>query len=471
VPFGVVAGDPSRSVHAARDGSAIAYVDRGEDGKFGVWIRSPVTGAARRYEPAPFASDTVVQQPFLRFSPDGRQLLLIWTANAGTETWLLPYPPDPASAPRRVLEGLVLAGNTPEFSWLPDNRHVVIATFSDQPWLRQLNLADLRSGAVRVLTPGSATSQLFPAVSPDGTKLVFVEQVLDYDVVSLDLRTGAVSPLIATARSEQMAAWAAKTDALVYVSDRNGTRDLWLHEPGRAARPIVAASDFPANSTQWLMGPALAPDATRVIYGRIERATSGSRLWISAVAGGSPVPLTSAPGFEWPGSWSPDANWYAYGHVEAGLTLKKVRTSGQAEPVTLAANLSRVTLAAPVWSPDGAWILYEDAGLKLISADGATTRDLRIADAVCTFARNGEALYCLQDLRAPGAQLQLFTVNLLGEERRVIGSVARAYAPAVLLAQGMRLTLAPDGNSLTYSIGKFVDNLWLLGGLDTVPLP
>ncbi len=53
------------------------------------------------------------------------------------------------------------------------------------------------------------------------------------DIVTLDLGTAAVTPLIDTKRSEQMPAWAAREATLVYVTDRNGAAEIWFREPGR----------------------------------------------------------------------------------------------------------------------------------------------------------------------------------------------------------------------------------------------
>ena len=81
-----------------------------------------------------------------------------------------------------------------------------------------------------------------------------------------------------------MPAWASKASSLVYVTNRNGNPEIWLHTPGQPDRPVVTARDFPADTTRGLVDPCLSPDATRVIYTRLELAGPG-RLWMSAVAG------------------------------------------------------------------------------------------------------------------------------------------------------------------------------------------
>ncbi len=190
----------------------------------------------------------------------------------------MPYPADAANPPRRILQALPLGGTT--FSWMPNNRHVVLST-SPGMSPQQLYMADTVSGAFAVLSTGT-TAQRAPAVSPDGTKLVFLEAVADFDIVSISLTTAVVAPLIATQRNENQPAWAARESAMVYVTDRSGLFEIWLHKPGQLDRPLVSSRDFPPDTTDTLMGPVLSPDATRVIYTRVERAGPGL-MWISAV--------------------------------------------------------------------------------------------------------------------------------------------------------------------------------------------
>lgn len=87
---------------------------------------------------------------------------------------------------------------------MPDNRHVVLSsTPGSAP--HQLYVADIVSGGFAVFSSGT-TAHLSPAVSPDGSKLVFREAATNYDVVSVDLATAAVTPVISTQRDELMPA-------------------------------------------------------------------------------------------------------------------------------------------------------------------------------------------------------------------------------------------------------------------------
>jgi Tol biopolymer transport system component len=466
----------------ARDGRTVAVLRQVEGESISLWTGTLPGPVLQRYEPLPFKLERLVAPPLgfaLAFSPDGRQLLLMWYglpgygAPAGQQAWLLPYPADAARPPRRILEALPAGGDVAQFSWMPDSRHIVVTRAVSGTNPQQLYLADTRSDRFRPLASGT-THQIEPAVSPRGDKLVFSEVTTDLDIVSLNLRSAAVQPLLATGRREEMPAWAAQRPVFAYVTDRNGEDEIWLHEEGRPDKPIVTARDFPPGSTQWFMSPALAPDASRVIYAHVPPAGAPAHVYISSLAGGAPLRLTTLDD-EGPstGSWSPDGRWYAYTALTGegnSFALKKVRTTGQTQPEILRAGVLQNAAWVPVWSPDGAWILYQDEGAKLVSPDGKTTRDLGRA-GVCTFARSADRLYCLRPAGGDGSR-RLVSMDLEGGDERQIGTVPAEHVPVTsALNASLRLTLTPDGDSVTYSIGKVSQNLWLIEGLDTVALP
>jgi serine/threonine protein kinase/Tol biopolymer transport system component len=455
------------ALSVSRDGTLFAGLFRGGDGVINIWTWSLADSAPKSYEPSPFASRSAFNRPSLKFSPDGRQILLMRNAGQGEEIWLMPYPPDATNPPHRILEGVTRFSTTPTFSWMPDNRHVVISG-SPPASPPQLHLADTVSGAFMAFSSGTR-AQTSPAVSPDGSRLTFLESETDRDVVSVDLKTAVVTPVIATQRSEQMPAWAARGSALVYVTDRNGAMEIWLRKPDQPDRPLVTPGDFPKDSIDGFMGPALSPDGTRVIYARL--AGGGSSLWMSAVAGGAPVPLVKIQGEDTPGSWSPDGNGYVYWHLEGGQrSLNKVKTTGGAEPAVLkaAVNRQRGYAGVPLWSPANDWILHSDEGVKLISPDGATTRELSPTSALAyAFSADGQIVYGLRQPTALG-RLELFSMSVRGGPEKSLGSLSPESVPSVSLSPAIRLSLTPDGKSLTYSVVRTTSNLWLMDGLNTV---
>jgi Tol biopolymer transport system component len=442
------------------DLQSVAYFYPGDDGRYDVWISSPPTAAPKRYLPDPYASKDIYNAPKLKFSPDGKWILLLMNGGRGREeAWLMPYPADPSRPPRPVFPDLRSNVGTPSFCWMPDSRRVLLALSAAGSEPGQLWIADTVSGERHALTSGT-TARSFPAVSPDGGRVIFGESTGSYDIVSLDLATAQVHPLIATDRDELMPSWAGRKPVMAYVTDRNGPQEIWLREAGGSDRPLVTARDFPPGTLQWLMGPALSPEGDRVVYTKVDAGGAVNRLWISAAAGGAPVPLTNdRASTEYPGSWSMDGSWFAYvAYREGAANLMRVKTGGQATPVVVRQDASYDNEGVPVWSPDGEWIAL---GETLYSADGKTARSLgdhRSEGYV--FAPDGKRLY---GLRSAGEGEELFWVDAATGAEKTAGAVG-GYRPRSNVKPAIRLSLAPDGKSLAYGVAKFKDNLWMLDG-------
>jgi serine/threonine protein kinase/Tol biopolymer transport system component len=479
-PYGLwsvaaVGGDPEFSIalHTAspaealtRDNRVRVALHKGPDARYGLWHSSPPDAPEKKYSPDPFTTPLVINNPQVGFSPDGKQILLYMNgARRREEAWLMPFPPQPAHPPRRVFTTIDTFNSTPSFSWMPDNRHVVLA-LAPAEGATQLWMADTRSEERHAITSGTE-SRGAPAVAPDGSKLIYSQGSASTDIVSVDLATAALRPLIAIERFQAMPAWAAKAPLMAYTTDRNGPTEIWLHD-GNSERPLFSsqASSRAANGNKWLMGPAPSPDGSRVIYTLIDHATGSFALWMAAVSGGAPLRLTNeSSATEEPGSWSPDGAWYVYQALHSGNEdLMKVKTSGEAAPVLLHADVHRTSAAVPVWSPSGEWIVYTDHGYKLISPDGAKTRDLgELAAVAVSFSADGKLLY---GIRKDGDRYPLFSVDIASSAEKVIGDVGADKVPRSPLNPAVRLSLSPDGKSITYGTSNSKINMWMLEGFN-----
>jgi Tol biopolymer transport system component len=89
---------------------------------------------------------------------------------------------------------------------------------------------------LRQLTEGMADENT-PSVSPDGKSILFAEDKSDYDIVSMSIVDGSTQPLVVTARSEELPAWAERADSMVYVSDRRGNARRLAAFAGRSRPP------------------------------------------------------------------------------------------------------------------------------------------------------------------------------------------------------------------------------------------
>ncbi len=340
-------------------------------------VSDPIGSPPRVYPDSHVKANNIFGVPQMKFSPDGKKLLLIRAGDSGLdESWLLPWPAGKGT-PRQILKKLPHDAGTPTFSWLPDSRHLIVATNTGIEGTRHLYLADTKSDSLQQITQGT-TSEDNPSVSPDGASILYAENHIDYDILSMSLKDGTTQGMIVTPRSESMPAWAAKGDSLVYVSNRLGPEDIWLHTKDGVDRPLVTRASFASDPPKWMFAPVLSPDGTRVIFVAVGK-SGATWLWEVSVAGGDPVRLVDASDSssqQFTGDWSPDGKQFVFMGLEPDGTssLKVVKTSGGATAQKIAAHNTSV----PSWSPDGKWIAYLDDNLKyhLVSPDGKQHRDL-----------------------------------------------------------------------------------------------
>ncbi|WP_328429494.1 amidohydrolase family protein [Streptomyces sp. NBC_00443] len=259
-------------------------------------------------------------------SPDGRSVAFaalnaLWTA--GTTG---------GRAPRKVLQvpatRYVLAP-----TWTPDGTALVYA--DDRDGLFAVRRRDLRSGAETVLAEGG---RVFPALSPDGTRLACLD--MSGNLVVRDLPEGAERVLAAPLGAGGLPgrpSWS-PDGRYVALCDRNR-----LNQRFREGYNLIRVVDT-ATGTAALH--ALAPHTSLS-----DRYDSG------------PV-------------WSPDGRWMAV-VAESALWLLPVRADGtpDGEP----RRLTTEPADHPSWSADARTLLYLSAGiLRLTDIRGGRTRTVRV---------------------------------------------------------------------------------------------
>ena len=462
----VFGGDPvmitplkTRYPKVSADGKALVAIGS-EDRKLAVYTASPVGASLKKYTPAPFETTSYLNDPLAAFAPDGRWITLVVDVVGGRQAWKLPYPSG-SGAPERIMTNLNSLEGTPRWSWFADGRSGLISS-TDQG--QHLWFAGRRAGLKRPLmigTPSESEGQ--PALSPDGKKLLYVQTRVDYMIVSTSLADGAVKRVISSGMHAAMPGWARHQQEFVYASVRGGSSSLWLHGEGWD-REIVTPQMFPQGTTDGFVTPALSPNADRVVYSRIDK-DQHIQSWISSVSGGPPVRLTNANNvFELGGSWSPDGSKVVYwSFAERKPALMIVSTSGEAVPAMLREHVDGTL---PAWSPDGAWIAYQDESdaWSVISPDGKTVRSFGEPKTIqMTFSPDSKLLY---GIREETDRCVLFSIEIATAKEKTIGEFSTDFAPRSGTNPGIQISVAPDGKSILFPARRDSSSLWMLEGFE-----
>jgi hypothetical protein len=258
--------DPSyMSPAISPDGKSLAVFSR-RDGFFpDLWLVDAETGKFKRRlvrssVEADFES-LRYQSSSAAFSADGKYLA--FSAQSGGRDALYIYD----LTRNRVTKRLRFELNSiMSPTWSPDGKSIAFAGLDGG--LSDLFITDL-DGKLRRLTQ-DRHADLFPAWSPDGTKIAFsTDRAADTNfenlaygelrVALIDVETRAIEVLPEQDEGRNInPVWSPDSRALVWVSDRTGTKDLYLYDRGERSLSRIT------NILSGVMGPT-ATDLSPVL--------------------------------------------------------------------------------------------------------------------------------------------------------------------------------------------------------------
>lgn len=404
----------------------------------------------------------------LQFRPDGQHLLL-WLFNnsanpqpdqTASNYWLVPSAPD--GAVTEVLASIVGTANLQPFTWMPDNRHVVVGIADPSGGNRHLWLADTESPALRRLT-STHTNETYPSVSRDGRRIAYASEEVDFDLVAFAEDGRSRGTLLATARNEMDPAWSPLGDQFAFVTDRTGPMEIWVRSrDAQWERPLVTAADFTDSTrTDTLGSLAFSPDGRRLAY---QRLGAGFAIWITPVTGGAPVrlldPTIAKSRYQDSPSWSPDGEWLSFVLGDGfAFSLAKVRI-GTNEPVKLVERV--FPFSRSIWSPDGQWIACETTeGVMRVPADGGSPQVI-LSEPVLAYAwaADSQHIVALVESEIIG-HLALIEINAVTSEVKTLnddlGTIPVAYQP-------IRGFSYAKGQGFLTSLASARSDIWLLEG-------
>lgn len=211
-----IVDDGSRNYHAqpSPDGRAIAF-DSDRDGERGVYVADRTGAGAHRVSGPGYAAVPT-------WSPDGTRIAYIRAEPDRPSVWNLWIQPATGGRARRVTE--YPSGQTWSASWFPDNRRICYTHETT------LTILDLVTGESRQFdSPVTGSLMRTPAVSPDGSRVVF--QVFHRGAWILTVDDGAMTPVLEDPTAEEFA-WAPDGRRIAFHSKRNGRWGIYLLSRG-----------------------------------------------------------------------------------------------------------------------------------------------------------------------------------------------------------------------------------------------
>ena len=488
------------------DGSKllISGKETGAPGRLGIWSLALVGGALKRLKDVGFeavASSDGTQIAFV--DPEGKQLLVMGAngeeahvvVTAGTTDSLhlpgwsvdglaygrLRLTPDKSGAVTSEPTVELLDTNrqpTVVFSdpglragvGLPDGRwwYAIVAEPSSNRdstlWESRLDRRTLRLERARRLREWPGAVMLWElTVADDGKRVAFMKRTAQKDVYIANLdRDGTATNarrLTLDDSDDFPAAWTPDGTSLFFVSDRNGSRDIFKQSlESRAADAIVTG---PADEH----GPiAVSPDGASLYYLVSPRTPkgstpSGAAVWRTSVSGGARDKLaddrlehialcarTASAGCVLVERDGTDLSIYSL-DPERGRGRKLTGTQVAA---TVQADIS----------PDGsqvAVLMPTEGRIRVLSLAGAPSRDVlvtaRLDGSSINWSHDGNGWYVSSTSARYPAGTELLSVDLDGRTKVVWRQIERESTSGIP---------APHGRQIALTQTSTITNVWML---------
>jgi tricorn protease len=333
-----------------------SHIDESE-----IWLLRP--GVAPSYERI---SEGGAKEMWPMWNKDGRSVYYVSDRTGAENIWLV-TPGRKAKAVTHFRDGRLI---WPNISY--DGRTIV---FNRDSQIWKLDTESERASAVNITRRGASAGPAVEhlrlsdqiseiALSADGKKVAFVVRGEVFAASSTD--GGDAARVTNTAAEESQVAWSPDSRRLVYVSDRDGPKHLFLYDFASGAETQLtheaASDDTPRYSPDGKMiAFERAGEEIRVLDAESKQERTLARAQLER------PPLNS----DRPFVWSPDSKWIAYMPVGDKL-FKNVfvvpLAGGESRAVSFLANGGSNTVS---WSPDGTYLLF-DTGQR--TEDGQLAR-------------------------------------------------------------------------------------------------
>jgi len=196
----------------------------------------------------------------------------------------------------------------------PDGTQIVFLTARHDP---NPQFPNLKYEIYRMEADGSNLHRLtyteaaedHPAWSPDGSQILFDA---DYDgdglseIYTMNSDGTGVTRLTFTTANDQFADWSPDGSQIAFASDRNGNWDIFVMDVnGNNPRALTAGPN-------WELFPAWSPDGEQIAFNELVPHSHNTDVCLMNADGSNIRQLTNSPGFDENPAWSPDGSHIAF---------------------------------------------------------------------------------------------------------------------------------------------------------------
>ncbi len=252
-------------------------------------------------------------------------------------------------------------------SFLPDGRHFVYIRASTDPERSAIYLGSVDAKPERQSSKPLVFSHYSPwyapSADPNAGFLLFIRdgtlmaQRFDNRRLELTGQATAIAGQVAEAGSAGYGPFSASSnDALVFGQSTSSIRQLtWYDREGKVLGTVWEPGDY--------AGLALSPDGTRLAFGKNNRSTLSSNIWLLDLSRGTSTRFTFGSAKDSQPVWSPDGSRIIFSSNRDGpYNLYQKLVSGvKDEEVLLKSSEDK---SPDSWSRDGHFLLYSALNAK-----------------------------------------------------------------------------------------------------------
>ena len=314
-----------------------------------LWLRDLQSGAQRQITREASWVDFTFAAGSAAISPDGKRIAYGWYVRGYGELRLSAL--DGSSV--RVLHSGQDGRSMNPRAWMPDGRRILAVSYDRKDQAYRRHMISLADGAVRDIGQPEPGNVNWGYPSPDGRHIAYS---LKGDIFVYDTATEQDSVLVQNPVADHVTGWTPDGSGIVFVSNRSGTRDLYLLgiENGRPrGEPQLLRRDLGDAANLYLTRDG------RLF--RIENSGTADSFTVpvdeqSGKLTGSPSPVdVNYSGVRFP-AWSPDGKLLHYsmskgtsGNRSQVLVIRSEAT-GEMREIT---PKSLRSWYRPILSPDG----------------------------------------------------------------------------------------------------------------------